>query len=330
VNEDPALLAAAGARRIFPGRGGAVGKRGRPTTALDGVDYELHAGEMAALVGRSGSGKTTLVRLLAGLDTPDEGVVLYGGAPLSSLSAVEWRAFRRAVQIVFQDPASSLDPRVRVGASVGEPLVVHRLATGRALSAAVARLLEAVGLPASAGFASRLPHELSGGERQRVAIARALALQPRILLLDEPVASLDVSVRGQVMNLLLDLRARLGLTMLLVAHDLALVGGCCERVTVLLRGRIVEAGPTDLVLRRPLHPYTRRLLEAGKGSTRLSSASDPGGVALGIGCRYLGACPRGDARCRVEPALEAGRNDQRHRAACWHPYDGETRETRVT
>ena len=216
-------------------------------TALDEVSFDLFRGESLGVVGESGSGKTTLMRLLLALERPDSGVVKYQGGSL-----------RREVQVVFQDPVSALDPRMRVGEIIVEPLRVLGLREARA--ARLRELLEAVGLPRAA--ADRYPHEFSGGQRQRVAIARALAPRPRVLLADEPVSALDVSVRAQILNLLEDLRVGYDLTLVLVSHDLSVVRQMCDRVLVLQRGRVVEEGATRTLFRDPRHPYTRMLLDS--------------------------------------------------------------------
>jgi ABC-type glutathione transport system ATPase component len=216
----------------------------RALTALRDVDLDLRRGESLGIVGESGSGKSTLLRLMLGLERPDGGTVAFHGG-----------ALRREVQIVFQDPASALDPRMRVADIVLEPVRVMRLPRSPAM---VAELLDAVGLPR--GAAARFPHEFSGGQRQRIAIARALAPRPRVLLADEPVSALDVSVRAQILNLLEDLRVGYDLTLVLVSHDLSVVRHLCDRVLVMRAGEVVEGGETRAVFRAPRHPYTRALL----------------------------------------------------------------------
>ncbi len=220
-------------------------KAPRELTAVSGVSFDVNEGETFGIVGESGSGKTTLVRLLLGLAKPDGGTVRYLGADLV-----------REVQVIFQDPVSALDPRMRVADIIAEPLRVMRISGDRL--ARVRELLDAVGLPA--GSAERYPHEFSGGQRQRIAIARALAPRPRVLLADEPVSALDVSVRAQILNLLEDLRAGFQLTLVLVAHDLSIVRHLCDRAAVMSRGEIVEIGETADLFRDPKHAYTRELL----------------------------------------------------------------------
>ncbi|MFJ7298845.1 ATP-binding cassette domain-containing protein [Streptomyces sp. NPDC099088] len=233
--------------------------------AVDNVSLRVHEGETLALVGESGCGKTTLTRLLLKLLEPTAGSVHFDGRDLASLSAAEMRSVRRQMQVVLQDPYSSMNPRMRVSDIVAEPLVTHDPALrGRRARAQVGErvgeLLESVGL--SAGVQNRYPHEFSGGQRQRISIARALALDPRLLVLDEPTSALDVSVQATVLDLLAELQQRLGLTYVFVSHNLAVVGQVADRVAVMRRGRLVEVGSTAAVLRTPQHPYTRQLLDA--------------------------------------------------------------------
>lgn len=233
--------------------------------AVDDVSLRVHEGETLALVGESGCGKTTLTRLLLKLLEPTDGSVHFDGQDLAALSAAEMRSVRRQMQVVLQDPYSSMNPRMRVTDIVAEPLVTHDpAARGRRARAQVrervGELLESVGL--NAGVQDRYPHEFSGGQRQRISIARALALDPRLLVLDEPTSALDVSVQATVLDLLAELQQRLGLTYVFVSHNLAVVGQIADRVAVMRRGRLVEVGNTQAVLRTPQHPYTRQLLDA--------------------------------------------------------------------
>ncbi|MFD6824242.1 ATP-binding cassette domain-containing protein [Streptomyces sp. NPDC060085] len=233
--------------------------------AVDDVSLRVHEGETLALVGESGCGKTTLTRLLLKLLEPTAGSVHFDGQDLADLSAADMRSVRRQMQVVLQDPYSSMNPRMRVTDIVAEPLVTHDPALrGRRARAQVrervGELLESVGL--NAGVQDRYPHEFSGGQRQRISIARALALDPRLLVLDEPTSALDVSVQATVLDLLAELQQRLGLTYVFVSHNLAVVGQVADRVAVMRRGRLVEVGSTAAVLRTPQHPYTRQLLDA--------------------------------------------------------------------
>ncbi|MHB1575244.1 MAG: ATP-binding cassette domain-containing protein [Candidatus Dormibacteria bacterium] len=234
------------------------GTRSNPVVALSQVSMEVRPQDRLGVVGESGSGKSTLARLLLILEDPDEGEVRFQGRSMSGKSRSELAELRRAVQIVFQDPFSSLDPRLRVGDSIAEPL--RSLGIQGDHRSRVQELLDAVGLPA--GSARMYPHQFSGGQRQRVAIARALASQPRVLVADEAVSALDVSVRAQVLNLLARLVERFGLTLVFISHDMAVVRHICTRVVVLYRGQVVEQGPVEQVFRDPQHPYTQALISS--------------------------------------------------------------------
>jgi len=289
-----------------------------PLRALDGVSFELARGETLALVGESGSGKSTLARTLAGLQPARSGSVHFDGIALLSLRRHAWRPLRRRVQLVFQDPSASLDPRLRVGAIVAEPLAIHGLLRREAQGPRVAELLGQVGL--APAFAERWPHQLSGGERQRVGIARALATEPELLLLDEPVSSLDVSVQAQILNLLADLRERQGLAYLLIAHHLGVVRQLADRVAVLFAGRVVEVAPAEGLFSAPLHPYTQALLAAApRGVPGRRPRSAPAMAAeappAAGGCAYRSRCPLAIARCAGEVPLPAP-SGAGHRVAC--------------
>ena len=247
--------------KTYAARGRLLARRGAGNRAVQGVSFAIARGETLGLVGESGSGKSTIGRAILMLDPPSSGSVIFEGDNLTALSTSELRARRRRMQPVFQDPYASLNPRMRIGRFIAEPLVIHGMMANRAARADyVVDLLRRVGLDAS--FMERYPHQLSGGQRQRVCIARALALKPIFIVADEPISSLDVSIQAQVVNLLMDLQEQLNLTFLMISHDLAIVRYICHRVAVLYRGRIVETAPTEELFRNPLHPYTRVLLAA--------------------------------------------------------------------
>ena len=244
----------------FPILTGVLRRRTGWVRAVDGVTFHIDRGETLGLVGESGSGKTTIGRTIVRITDPLNGAITLGGVDLLALKGEELRRRRRRFQMVFQDPYSSLDPRQTVGEILAEPLRVHNLASGKAREARIAELLDLVGLDTS--FVERYPHEFSGGQRQRIGIARALAVEPEIIVCDEPISALDVSIQAQVINLLERLQADLGLTYLFIAHDLAVVRHIADRVAVMYLGKIVEIGPSDLLYAQPLHPYTVALLSA--------------------------------------------------------------------
>ena len=290
----------------------------KPVRALTEVSLSVARAEAVGLVGESGSGKSTMGRVLLGLMPASGGSVRLDGTDITTLSGKEARALRRRMQLVFQDPYSSLDPRRRVSAQISDGLVAHGLATRAELPGRVAALLDQVGLPPS--HATRYPHEFSGGQRQRIGIARALAVQPDFLVADEPVSSLDVSVQAQVLTLLADLRARLGLAMLFISHDLPVVRSLCDRVVVLYLGRVMEEGPVAAVFGEPRHPYTRALLSAApnidpvRRRQRILLKGDPPSPANPpSGCVFRTRCAWAIAACAeaVPPLAGAG-----HRVAC--------------
>ena len=281
----------------------------RTQPALRGVSLRVDAGQSLGVVGESGSGKSTLARLAAALEPPTSGSVRWSGTDPHTLDPDALRRARRNVQMVFQDPYGSLDPRCRIGRSVAEPLAS---AERRTAADRVTEALEAVGL--RAGDAQRFPHEFSGGQRQRVAIARALITRPRLIVADEPVSALDVSVQAQVLNLMADLQAHYALTYLFISHDLAVVRHVCDQVTVIYAGRVVEQGPAAQLFERAAHPYTRALIHSASPPGRLArpvpTAAAPAPGARGVpestrgahtGCAYAPRCPHVQQRCLVEP-----------------------------
>jgi peptide/nickel transport system ATP-binding protein len=300
---------------------------GRPTAfvkAVDGVSFTVKSGETLALVGESGCGKSTVSRLVLRLIEADSGSVRFEGRDLSSLNAEQLRAFRRSAQIIFQDPYASLNPRMTVSQILTEPLVLHDLVPASRRRARVEELLRLVGLEPR--FARRYPHEFSGGQRQRIAIARALAVEPRLIICDEPVSALDVSIRSQILNLLRDLQLRLGLAYIFVSHDLAVVKHIADRVAVMNLGTIVEMADAQSLFATPRHPYSRALLSAipvpkphAKRSRIVLEGEMPSALNPPSGCRFHTRCPHVIERCRNETphliADAAGHATACHRVA---------------
>jgi oligopeptide transport system ATP-binding protein len=315
----PVLLSVTDLAKHYP-RGGLLSRRLPPVRAVDGVTFSLFRGETLALVGESGCGKSTTARLILRLIEPTAGTVHFEATDITAMHGEPLRKLRRRLQIIFQDPFASLNPRMNVGSIVEEPLVVHGIGDATSRRRRVAELLDLVGLAPE--HARRFPHEFSGGQRQRIGIARALAVQPALIVCDEPVSALDVSIQAQVINLLKDLQARLGLSYLFIAHDLAVVKHTADRVAVMYLGRIVELAPKRALFDDPRHPYTRTLLAAiphpdprGRARGAAAEGETAGPANLPSGCRFHPRCPFAIERCGTEdPPLRAIGPD--HLSAC--------------
>jgi oligopeptide/dipeptide ABC transporter ATP-binding protein len=319
----PPLLEAAGLTKHFTVRRGALGWSTALVRAVDSISFRIDRGTTLGLVGESGCGKTTTSKLVLGLERPTEGILRFDGQDITSLDRATRRHYRRSIQAVFQDPYASLDPRMRVGSIIAEPLVINERSDAAARRRRVQELLDLVGLPERS--ADLFPHEFSGGQRQRIAIARALALSPRLVVLDEPVSALDVSIRAQILNLLRDLQKRLDVAYLFIAHDLAAVAHMSHTIAVMYLGQIVEWGSADTVALAPRHPYTQALFAAAlpidideTHETIALSGEVPSPLAPPSGCRFHPRCPHAMDRCATEePTLRASEG----RLVACHLYD---------
>jgi oligopeptide/dipeptide ABC transporter ATP-binding protein len=320
-----AVLKAERLSKHFRARRGIFGGERGVVRAVDGISFAIEAGRTLGVVGESGCGKTTTAKLVLGLEVPTGGTIRFEGRDLQGLDAAGRRHYRKSVQAVFQDPYASLNPRMRIDAIIAEPLVTNERLAAAEVRGRVLQLLDLVGLPARA--ADLFPHEFSGGQRQRIAIARALALSPKLVVLDEPVSALDVSIRAQILNLLRDLQAELGLSYLFIAHDLAAVAHMSHEIVVMYLGQIVESGEARTLARAPKHPYTEALFSAALPShpdERREEIILPGEVPSPLnppaGCRFHPRCPHAMARCSQEVPMLA---DVEGRLVACHLYDSD-------
>ncbi|MBC9879902.1 ATP-binding cassette domain-containing protein [Bradyrhizobium sp. INPA01-394B] len=317
---ESALLEVISLKKHFPRPRTGFGPR-EVVKAVDDVSFTVARGETLSIVGESGCGKSTLGRTVLGLTPPSAGAVWFDGWRVDGLAKPQLRRIRRHFQVIFQDPMASLSPRMRIGDILAEPLINFGIVEGRkAVDARVGELLEMVGLPREAS--TRFAHEFSGGQRQRICIARALAPEPSLIVCDEAVSALDVSVKAQIVNLLASLQDRLGLSLLFISHDLAIVGYLTHRIAVMYLGVVVEIGDRDLVLDRPMHPYTRALISAvpktrGETSRRIVLAGDvPSPINPPMGCRFHTRCPKAFDRCKVEEPKLRSVGTPRRLVAC--------------
>jgi peptide/nickel transport system ATP-binding protein/oligopeptide transport system ATP-binding protein len=315
--------------KYFPIRGaGLIARTVGQVQAVDGVSLTVRRGQTLGLVGETGSGKTTLARCIAGLIPVTSGTVVFDGREITNLSRRAMQPVRREIQMIFQDPYGSLNPRRRVGSIIGDPFAVHKTATGSQRKRAVQELMERVGL--NPEHYNRFPAEFSGGQRQRIGLARALALRPKLIIADEPVSALDVSIQAQILNLLADLQHDFGLSYLFIAHDLEVVRHVSDQVTVMYLGRVAEQGPKDPVYDTPRHPYTAALLSAAPAADPDTAASRqriiltgdiPSPINPPAGCRFHPRCPKAQDTChQKEPPLETKPGDPPdHQTACHYP-----------
>jgi oligopeptide transport system ATP-binding protein len=304
------LLEVKGLRKHFPLQGETLARNKPRILAVDGVTFSVRTGETLGIVGESGCGKTTVGRCILSLDKPTAGEILFAGRDISGMNRKEMRSLRSQMQIVFQDPFASLNPRWSVRDIIGEPLVVSKKVGRELVDSAVRRLIEKVGL--NEDHLQRFPHEFSGGQRQRICIARALSVEPNLVILDEPTASLDVSVQAQILNLLRQLQRELHLTYIFISHNLSVIKYMSSRIAVMYLGKIVEVADSDELFRNPLHPYTRALLESipvpdphfPRGRRRISG-DVPSPINPPSGCRFRTRCPIAIEKCsEIEPPLE--------------------------
>lgn len=317
------LLEVGGLKKHYPVRAGLLGRPAGQVKAVDGVSFRLEQGRTLGIIGESGSGKSTMGRLILQLEQPTEGSVTFQGRELTGLTQRQLRPMRTEMQIVFQDPYSSLNPRKRIGDQLGEPIRVHRLLEGAAVETRVQELLETVGL--SRQHRNRYPHEFSGGQRQRIGIARALALNPKLIVCDEPVSALDVSIQAQILNLLKDLQGELGLTYLFIAHGLGAVDYISDEIGVMYLGKLVEIGDSAKLFGAPRHPYTAALLASNPPASPHERSADepvlqgdiPSPLHPPAGCRFHTRCPYAQPRCSAEEPALTGESD--HLVACHYP-----------
>jgi oligopeptide/dipeptide ABC transporter ATP-binding protein len=317
------LLKVDNLKTYFPIKKGLLRRTAGYVKAVDGISFGIRKGQTLGLVGESGCGKTTVARSIVRLVPATEGSVIFNQKDVLSADKGQLRQLRRQISLIFQDPFGSLNPRMTVGNTIGDPLKVQRGVSGSELTDRVATLLSKVGL--SPDHINRYPHEFSGGQRQRIGVARALALEPKLVICDEPVSALDVSIQSQILNLLKDLQAEFGLTFLFIAHDLAVVEFFADFVAVMYMGRIVERAASQELYQNPLHPYTRALMSAIpqvepslRGRRTAFEGEVPSALAPPVGCAFSPRCPLAEGDCRKQmPVLKEKSDNKGHLLACW-------------
>jgi len=318
---EQAVLQVQGLQKYFPVKRGFFQRISGWVKAVDGVDLDIEAGKTLGLVGESGCGKSTIARLILRLLTPDSGRILYRGQDISRFSEKELKPVRKEMQIVFQDPYGSLNPRMTVGKSIEEGLRIKGIPKGMPRKERLGKLLEMVGM--SADSLDRYPHEFSGGQRQRIGIARALSVDPSLIICDEPISALDVSIQAQIINLLKDLQDQLGLSYLFISHDLNVVGYLCHRIAVMYKGHIMEYAPAEEIFENPRHPYTLSLLSAipePEPARKYQQDAFRAPVAIPLdppaGCKFQQSCPLVESRCKQGP-IDFERVGHDHAVRCW-------------
>lgn len=310
-------------KKHFPIRKGLLLREVGQVKAVDDVSFTVRKGETLGLVGESGCGKSTLGRAIIRLYEPSSGVVKFKGEDWLHFSGKELRSRRRDIQMIFQDPYASLDPRMTVGQILAEPFKIHKVGNEESQRAKVQELLQTVGLKPS--HINRYPHEFSGGQKQRICIARALALEPKLIIADEPVSALDVSIQAQILNLMKDLQTQFGLTYIFISHDLSVIEHLCDRIAVMYLGKIVEIAPREELFKNPQHPYTQALISAipriGEGKRKMKkslSGEVPSPINPPSGCTFHPRCSQRMDRCSKEqPSLKATKGGEEHKTSCW-------------
>jgi oligopeptide transport system ATP-binding protein len=314
------LLQIRNIKKYFPVRKGLLQRKVADVKAVDDVSFELHKGQTLGLVGESGCGKSTLGRTVIRLYEPTAGEIIFRGRNFSELSGKELRAERRNVQMIFQDPYASLDPRMTIAALIEQPFKIHGLLSKEERQAKVEQLIQLVGLKPY--HLNRYPHEFSGGQRQRISIARAIALEPELIIADEAVSALDVSIQAQVLNLMKDLQARMGLTYLFISHDMGVIEHMCDEIAVMYLGRIVEKAPTEEFFKKPLHPYTQALLDSvpevgTKKPRKILTGEVPSPLNPPKGCAFHPRCPHKMDVCTKDVPPMLTQPNGKHQVACW-------------